>query len=59
MKLEITFKSGAQILADVEDNWKFEKRGTAVSLTWTTPDRAQRRLVHVDMEEVVAIVRVR
>ena len=56
MRLQITLKSGAQIEADVED-WTFQRMPTR--LTWVTPDNAKQRLVHVDMDQVAAIVRVK
>lgn len=57
-KLEITLRSGATISVDVTE-WKYE-RGYSDKLTWKTPDRARNksRLVHVDLDEVVAIVEV-
>ena len=58
MKLEITFKSGATVSMDVKE-WSYET-GYAEKFTWKTPDRAhRRRLVHVDLDEVVAIVEVK
>jgi hypothetical protein len=57
MRLQITLKSGAQIEADVDD-WTFQN-GAVKRLTWVTPENAKQRLVHVDMDQVAAIVRVK
>jgi phage-related protein len=57
MRLQITLKSGAQIEADVDD-WMFQN-GAVKRLTWVTPENAKQRLVHVDMDQVAAIVRVK
>jgi hypothetical protein len=55
--LEITFKSGAQILVEVE-SWEMEKSSIAKSLSWRDAPDAKRTLVTFDMAEVAAIVEV-
>lgn len=58
-RLEFTFKSGATVGVDVT-TWKYEAKLGATKLTWEIPDKARRdRLVHVDLDEVVAIVEVK
>ena len=58
-KLQITFKSGAQIVADVS-NWKFE---SGKRLVWNTPNKGLfggqiLRLVEVNLDNVDAIVEI-
>jgi len=58
IQLEIHLKGGGSFTADVEE-WRFKKSGGETSLTWKTPARSScRRLVHVDLTEVAAIVEV-
>jgi hypothetical protein len=55
--LEITLKSGATVTADANSvEWLNCNGGTA--LRWTTPDRWKRKLIHVNLDEIVAIVAV-
>jgi hypothetical protein len=61
MRIEITFRSGAQITADVEEfsgSWSVIK-GDLRSLKWTTPDDWTRKLHRIELSEVVGIVAVR
>jgi hypothetical protein len=59
VKLEITFKSGAQVSVDVAD-WTLTKNGSDLDkLEWTTPDKGRRRLVRADLNEIVCVVEVR
>lgn len=55
--LQITLRNGAVVEADVTD-WKW-KKGAVTSLDWDTPETAKRRLITVDISEIVAIVEVR
>lgn len=57
-RAEITLKtSGATVVFDAEElTWRRD-RLQGVSLHWTTPEKgATRRLMHVDISEVAAIV---
>jgi hypothetical protein len=56
--LEITLKSGATVSAQVT-TWKWRKAGSDKELSWTTPAKAKRRLIGVDLDDVAAIVEVR
>jgi hypothetical protein len=57
MKIEITFKSGAQVVADVESfETSMNFAGGFNKLSWITPAGWTRKLVRVDMDEVAAIV---
>ena len=58
ISLEITMRSGTTISVDV-DTFEFTKTlGGDRALKWTSPDGAKRILVHVLVEEIVAIVEV-
>lgn len=57
-KVEITFKSGATVTADV-NSLSITHGGSGISSAeWNTPDHAKRRLMHVNLNEVAAIVEV-
>lgn len=57
MRLEITLKNGATLVADVSD-WKYKADRYGVKLEWTTPADAIRRLKHLDAADIAAIVEV-
>ncbi len=55
--MEIHLRSGQSFQVDVED---ITTRSHGVrELAWTTPDDWARRLHHVDMDQVAAIIAVR
>lgn len=60
MLIEITFKSGAQVVFDADEFTV--QRSPAISGTkgieWSTPDDFSRKLLDVDLGEIVAIVRI-
>lgn len=51
--LHLHLKSGRTISVRVEE-FEFKQSGLSKTLRWTTADRGE-RLVHVDIDEVVAI----
>lgn len=58
--LEIHLKSGSSFEVDVTE-WTYSKTfGGDKTLAWSTPDayKGRRRLAHVDMDQVAAIVEV-
>lgn len=58
MKAQITFRSGAQIEADLEE-FTFTKgvvSGDLRQMQWVTPDDGTRKLQYLDHSEVVAVV---
>ena len=55
VRLELYLRSGQVVVVDAVD-WKFEG-GMLPTLTWT-PIAEGRRLVHVSLEDVAAIVEV-
>lgn len=60
MKLEITFKSGAQVMVDCTE-FSTEKSvvtGEIQALNWTTPANWSRKLHSVKLDEVVCLVAV-
>lgn len=59
VRLEIHLKGGGSFAVDVVD-WKFVKNAGVRSLEWETPVdfKGRRRLAHVSMDEVVALVEV-
>lgn len=62
IRLQLTLRSGAQIEVEVGD-WSVTKslggKGCLSNLKWETPQDATRRLVSVELEEVVAVVEIR
>lgn len=61
MKVHILFKGGASIDVDIDE---FEKgvsvvTGGLTSFKWTTPEDFTKKLSYINVNEVVAIVRVR
>jgi hypothetical protein len=56
--IEIVFKSGAIVTAEASDvTWHRNKlTGELVGLDWVTPDSAKRKLRHLDLGEVAAVV---
>jgi hypothetical protein len=58
--MEITLRSGVQIVTDVEEFTVTKSRITAElqELHWTTPAGALRRLKHANLSDIVAIVAV-
>lgn len=58
MRAQITFKSGAQIEADIEDLTTSRHALTKelVKIVWDTPEDWTRKLHTVDVDEIVAIV---
>jgi len=60
VKMEITLRSGVQIVTDVEEFTVGKGRIMAdlQELHWTTPAGALRRLKHVNLSEIAAIVAV-
>lgn len=52
--LEITLKSGAKVEVEVTDA-SFEG-GYGKTLNWTTPDNWRSKMLHVDLDEVAAVV---
>ena len=60
MKLEITFKSGAQVTVDVSE-FKTHKSvidGEFKQLDWTTPRNWKRKLHTIDLKEIACLVAV-
>lgn len=57
-KVEITFKSGAQITVDADHVITDGLEGSIRQLNWLTPDGWTRRLRKIDLTEVVAIVEI-
>jgi hypothetical protein len=60
MKLEITFKSGAQVTVDVTE---FSTKRSQISntygeLNWTTPKDWTRKLHSVDLEQIACLIAV-
>ena len=58
MRIQVTFKGGAQIEADVEE---FETAPSALDgalnrINWTTPGNWTRKLHTIELSEVAAIV---
>ncbi len=60
MKLEITFKSGAQVTVDVTEfsTKRNQVSNTYAELNWTTPNDWARKLHSVDMTEIACLVAV-
>ena len=57
--LEFVFKSGERVTVDAQD-WEYKKDGFGGrSLTWNNPRNAKRRLVMIDLDEIVCIVEVK
>jgi hypothetical protein len=58
MKVQIVFKSGAQIEADVDEISTFRNQLTneITKLKWTTPDGWKRKLHTIQLSEIAAIV---
>lgn len=58
-KLEITMKSGATVIVDVETFTLKGMAGSARSFEWTTPETGKRRrLVSIALDEMAAMVEV-
>lgn len=60
MKLEITFKSGAQVTVDVAEfsTKRNQISNTYAELNWTTPGGWTRKLHSVDMDQIACLVAV-
>lgn len=60
MKLEITFKSGAQVAVDVTEfsTGKSVIDQELTKLSWTTPEDWTRKLHTVKLDEIVCLVAV-
>jgi hypothetical protein len=56
--VEIVFKSGAIVTVDATElTWNRNKMtGELVGLEWTTPEGAKRKLSHINLAEVAAVV---
>lgn len=60
MKLEITFKSGAQVTVEVSE---FSSKRSTISgdlteLNWTTPNEWARKLHSINLTEIACLVAV-
>lgn len=60
IKLELTFKSGAQVVVDADEgkHTRNPVSGNKI-LEWKTPTGAKRRLVSCELDEVVCVVEIR
>lgn len=59
MKMEITFKGGAQIIVDASEFQVIRSAmGEFRKLSWNTPDDFTRKLCYADIDEIAAIVRI-
>lgn len=60
MKLEITFKSGAQVVVDVTEfsTKRSQISGQFTELTWTAPEDWARKLTGLDLTEIACLVAV-
>lgn len=55
--MQITFKSGAQIMVDVAECSSRGRAGGGIGdLRWDTPENWRAKLVNFDINEVVAVV---
>jgi hypothetical protein len=61
MKIQVTFKSGAQIEFEVDEfsTGRDHLTRDLISVNWKTPDNWTRRLHTIEVEEIVAIVAIR
>ena len=60
MKMQVTFKSGAQITVDADEvTTGRQPTGDLTKLAWTTPDDWVTKLHTLDVREVVAVVMLR
>ncbi len=58
MKMQITMKSGAQIIVDIKDlSIRKNGLGDLTRLEWTTPAEFSAKLVHLQLDQVAAVVR--
>lgn len=57
--LDLTMKSGAKVSVDVTEATYSRSVSGTKSLSWTTPDGWAAKLLHVDMDEIAAVVAVR
>lgn len=54
---EVTMKSGAVVTFDVTQlAWESDILGTKRSLKWTCPDDPKRRPLHLNLDEVAAVI---
>ena len=61
MRMQITFKSGAQIEVDVEEftTGRSPLNNELVKLNWTTPADAAAKLHTIEIDDIVAVVALR
>lgn len=60
MKLEITFKSGAQVTVDASEftSKRNQLSGDLTELNWVTPQDWKRKLNSIDLSQVACLVAV-